>query len=505
MKTILRTLPVILLLFTACNRYDDLELAPFEPEFALPIINSDIILTDLIEDVDTFTSIVVDPDGLLRLVYVGDTIRVSAQTIFEDLNNFPSTPLPIIFNPLPIPLDLFEGVSIDSAELQTAGLALFNVSNPNADSLFFSLRIPQLERDGVPFEFQVALPPNSSFSNRDNPLDLSGYAIVPDNQTIFISYTATNENGQTVSISNPSIQFSNLTFAFATGTFGTIAIPPFRDTIILEFFENFQGGDFQLSDPSAFIDIRNTVGIPSRVIVSDFLANPAPRPGDPDPESILLEPENLSFDLEYPTDPGDTATTRITIDQTNSNLPDLINSEPVSVEYELDGVINPSGDPAPGYAFADGFIEGVVTLDLPLIGSISNYIGRDTFNLDLEEDLEDAKEASFRLTATNRIPLNINLTVLFEDDQGNLLLTLLPNAPVVVEGAPVNAEGESDGETRKVTDVPLSDNELELVRQSARGILVTSLTTTGSPRSVRLTENERVNIKLGLRAKLDDN
>jgi len=505
MRTVLRTLPLILLLFSACNRYSDLELAPFEPEFALPIINSEVVLTDFIEDVDTFTSIIVDPDGLLRLVYVGDTIRVSAQTIFEDLNNFPTTPIPILFNPLPIPLNLIEGVSIDSAALQSADLAVFNVNNPGADSLFFTLNIPQIEQNGNPFEFQVALPPNSSFSNRDNPLDLSGFAIVPDNQTIFISYTATNGNGQPVSISNPSIQFSNLAFSFAAGSFGTVNIPSFRDTIFLEFFENFQGGDFLLSDPNAFIDVRNTVGIPSRVVISDFFANPAPRPGNTDPDAIVLEPENLSFDLEYPAEPGDTAFTRIVVDKNNSNLPNLINSEPISVEYELDGVINPSDDPALGYASVDGFIEGVVTLDLPLIGSISNFIGRDTFNLDLEEDLEDAKEASFRLTAINRIPLDINLTVLFEDDQGNLLLTLLPNAPVVVEGAPVNAQGESDGESTKVTDVPLTEDQLELVRQSARGILVTSLTTTDSPRSVRLTENERVNIKLGLRAKLDDN
>ncbi len=491
--------PLFLLLSVSCREIDNIETA-YEAEFALPLVDSDIVVSDLIEQIDSVGFVTVDPDGLIRLKFTGDTLFVFAAEIFEEFNNFPSASIPIQINPFPIPISAVNGVDLDTAFLKTGDLIIQQLVNTTDDNLDFILTLPEFLRDGQPFRFAVSLAPGESFTNANQPIDLSDYQIIPESGFVNITYSAIGPVGNPVDLAdNLIIQFSEITFSLVYGRFDPLPFSGVTDIIFVDFFDTYIDGQIAFQEPRTIVNVESTIGIPTEVEIAQFTVNPAPSPSNPNPAPISLEPPNQTYSINFPPVLGDTAFTQITIDTSNSNLKDIVSQVPSSVEYTLNGVINPDNEPVIGFSTDTGYIRGIVQLDLPLIGSITDYIARDSIDLELD-DLENVRDGSFRLSVANEIPLDMNLTVRFEDNQGNLLLQLLPEMPLVAEGAAVDENGNPTIPTLLVTDIQLSENELDLVKQSSVAILETRFTTTDNPQPVRISDNENANIKIGIRA-----
>ncbi|MEO0627978.1 MAG: hypothetical protein AAFY91_13370, partial [Bacteroidota bacterium] len=95
------TLILLLIGFTSCEdnivSLGDIDEVRHDAEYAIPLIDSEINMNDLLENFEEDASLTVDPDGLLRFQYRGDVLSRDAEDIFRGINatinDFPLIPI----------------------------------------------------------------------------------------------------------------------------------------------------------------------------------------------------------------------------------------------------------------------------------------------------------------------------------------------------------------------------------------------------------------------------
>ena len=81
---------LLILLGTACsklNNLEDWEVSNFQPEVAFPLVNSSTTLQEILSSVEDLSSIVVDPNGGISFLYIGDIITRTSDEIFGTLTS----------------------------------------------------------------------------------------------------------------------------------------------------------------------------------------------------------------------------------------------------------------------------------------------------------------------------------------------------------------------------------------------------------------------------------
>jgi hypothetical protein len=137
-------------------------------------------------------------------------------------------------------------------------------------------------------------------------------------------------------------------------------------------------------------------------------------------------------------------------------------------------------------------------VDLPLEGSARDFGVRDTFPVNLGEDYPDVTAASFRVTTDNELPLDLSLTGTFVDSLGNALLDLTAGELLII------AAGSGADPRRQTNDITFDGSDVAQLRRADRLILDVAFATTGDgSQTVRVTETDRVRIRVGARVLVD--
>lgn len=494
------------LLLSGCtNQLEDLsriDETRYEAAYAVPLIDSDVTLSELLGDVSEVVSLTVDPDGLLRFRYSGEVPAVGSDVIFASLEEIAQGVfLPITRNRQAAPFGGSGDVDVDELWIKSGSLG-YNLTNGYNQPVTVSLRIPDARKDGVPFAVSSALPAYSgsgefpAFTNASEAVDLAGYILTIPTDSLFFEYDITDAAGnQLAPTERTVVVISNLRFSFMRGYLGQELYPGGRDTVEVDFFDSYLEGDIFFEDPTITMTLINTFGVPALAQISvlnviDVAGNVIPITGTAVEEG---------FYFNFPTQVGDTAYTTFVFDKTNSNIDEVLSARPVALDYEVNAIINPDANTdIIGFLTDTSAYRALVEVELPLYGNASDFTLRDTFAIDLMNRYEDVVGVDFRLTTTNGLPLGIELAGTFLDAAGNALADLTDGNIQLLDAAPIDAAGNTTTAVTRTNDITFEGDRLEALRQATRLVITLDISTTaaGVP-FVRVTDTQELKVLLG--------
>jgi hypothetical protein len=265
---------VLGLAVTACTQFadlEDIERADYQAEYAIPLVNTSFSMNDLLEDFEENSTLTVLPNGLLRLMYSGDVLTQTTEDAFAAINQTLAQTggIPLVSETQALPFSLNSGLEVDRMNLK-AGTFNFYLTNCYEEEVTITITLPTVQLDGEPLTVVRTLGPASdgnctALNNLLAPISLVDYVVTPENDSVYVNYSAVTASGEEVAPSaNTLIGISGLAFSYTEGYLGVQTYEGRRDTIVIDFFDNWIRGDVYFEDPVITFNIENSFGIPTR-------------------------------------------------------------------------------------------------------------------------------------------------------------------------------------------------------------------------------------------------
>ena len=506
----MRQLPIYLLLLglVSCESVllgpvgiDD---GPYRAEFALPLVDSRVNLTELVGEIDQRVTLSVEADGLLRFNYRDTVPGVSTEEAFAELRTLASTvPLAITRRREAIAFPLPDGTQLSRVDLRSGKLT-YRLPNPYDRAVDLTLRVPTLVRDGEAYTVTARLPAYGgsgdppTLTNTDDPESLAGYQLDFTTDSLVIEYRIDGTDGTPLQPGERTVLLlSDLDFSFIEGYVGRQSYAGVDDDLSIDFFENYLSGEVAFEEPRIRVTVRNGFGVPARAVVEELTVTTVSGEVLPVTGEVVEE----GFDFNYPRVPGEVATTTYLITEENSNLQALLAARPVRLDYRISALINPEADASMvGFLSDTSTYSALIEVELPLYGAARDFSISDTFTIDLGREYAGITEATFRVTTDNGMPFALALTGTFSDSLGNPLLDLADGELLVVAAAPVDAAGNATGRGSSTNDLPFSGERLNRLREARQLVLQTTFATTeDGSRPVRITDEQELRVRIGAR------
>lgn len=475
----------------------------FTAEYAVPLIDSEVSLEELIGDIDDIVSLTVDPDGLLRFRYTGELPPVGSDQIFATLE--PLTQgiiLPITQQRQSVPFPLPDDLRLDELRLK-GGTLRYSLPNTYEQAVRINLSVPTARRGEERLEVSGELPAYSgsgtppTLANPDDPIDLSGYVLDLTDDSLFLEYRISDLEGNALAPSQQTlVALENLSFSYVEGYLGRAIYPGESSRVDIDFFESYQGGEVFFADPSITVTLRNSFGVPSRAVVDRLNVITL----EDDTLAVTGEAITNGFDFNYPLTPGRTVLTTFVFDRSNSNLPEVFSARPVAVDYAISAIINPDGDTSiTGFLTDTSAYSARVDVELPLVGSAQDFTVSDTFEVDLSiDEFSDLVDLELRLTTDNSLPFDLVLTGIFVNAEGQPLTNLTDGPAIIVRASPVDSDGNSTGVTSTTNDFLYTEEQVDLIRESSQLVLTSTFATSNQGMDfVRIRDEQRLRVRLG--------
>ncbi len=162
-----------------------------------------------------------------------------------------------------------------------------------------------------------------------------------------------------------------------------------------------------------------------------------------EPQPLISALFNETIDLQFPgfDQMGQVITDRISFDKTNSNIDELAQDNIVSIDYNLDIIINPENQEESQFFVLDTS-KAVITAEVELSfdARISKIQIEKTVAIDLET-LDSLTYLRLKLVAENGIPLSFSPTLVLQDSLTQSAISLSETNGVIIESALVDALG----------------------------------------------------------------
>jgi hypothetical protein len=476
--------------------FDEVSLAG-QSEWAVPLIDTRKSVSNLVNGFDKEAFLQIAPDGLLVLHYKGNFIAQSSLDVFANLRNLV---YPLSDTITALPFQIPNGIDIDYVDAKKGTMTL-GFRGIAGEVLAVTLRIPQMTKNGVPFTKTFALTQLPYLHTED----FVGYHFEPANGSISIIYDARRaSNGQKVNISalgngaTAGIQIKDFEFSLVKGYFGKSTFDSPRDTIEMDFIKNLNQGEIRFEDPKMILTLDNSFGIPVRAISSIA-------------EVITVNGQKLALksaitegvDINYPNinEIGKSKKTVFVLDKNNSNLVDIISSNPRAIDYDIDGITNPTENRSlRGFMTDSSFYKLQVEVDLPIHGSAKNFILSDTFAFDIKK-YDKLTNASLKVLTENGLPVDIGLQGYFLGANGVIIDSFYSKTvPLVLKGAPVDAKGLPTSIQKQESQIDLDAVKFKKIVPATKMItrLIISTTNNGTV-PVKLMKTQDVRVQIGLK------
>lgn len=499
------------LFFTACSKFDDVanaEVIEGDAEFAIPLASAETSFQELIENFDDNTYITIDADGLIRLRYEGNVSTKTSQEILEDaVASLPPT-LPLLTPQVELPFDSPEELEVDSAVISTGARVRIFAAPPEGVSIDkITLRLPEVRLNGESLEYTKDFPSDLTILYGDW-IDLEGYALIPTDGKLFAEYEAFDDDGNPVVFFQDgggiTLELEGFNFSYIEGYLGYRIHDGERDTIAIDFFENWIEGQVHFEDPEIRINLRNSFGIPTRSVINIFDIYTASGEVLPLESDVLNIADNQGIDFLYPNSSqvGEVLTQTFTFDKTNSNIVDVLGSQPIALDYDVDARTNPDSLlNIRGFLTDESFYEVQVEVELPMHGWARGFVATDTFDVDFT-DFENIEEVEFKLVSENGTALDVGTQVYFLDADNNVLDSLLESRQSLVAAAQVDNEGIVIEPYTNTTLIPYSAERFDRIRTATTAQLTSAFSTVNNGAvSVKVFAQDKISMRMGMKVK----
>ncbi len=507
-------------LWSACKKsdFENLELADHSAEFAFPLFTTELLLKDLLFNLQSDSlsddTIFINADNTMTLFYSGDVAEKKASDIFNFLDTL--VPIPMYDSLVPNPIKGPEGVTIQKADLKEGGIA-FRMKNSTPDNLTGYFEVTEMSYQGVPFKVPFVIAPGGDWFS--GVIDLAGYHLESADDSLHFRYFAYRPDGVRINVPNLGILGSDvvvvpqyLKFSYVEGYWGYQYYALTRDTIEIDINQTDLKGDLKVKSPKVTMRINNSWGFPTRGVIK-YLSFIGQNNEEIPLISTVFQHDSFDYvDFAYPSwllhEQGQSKFTDITLDETNSNIAEIFNSQPTRLIYEVNGLSNAELDPSLiGFITDESVISLQLRVELLLEGSIKNFGAEQTMNLDFGDfgslDSANIEDVEFKLVTENGTPVSSNIQVFFRDAAQNNIDSLFLGGPKeIIRAAPINNDGIATGITRTEEFIPMSAARFDRIRAAKDAFLKTSFTTAdGGNTFVKLLATDKIVVKMGIKVK----
>lgn len=517
---------LITVLISACIKQEDFEYdkvtsANWDPNFAVPLINSSLGIEDLTGFSST-SGIEVDSSDLVRLIYKANLysiygyqfLQIPDQTNSQvvSLSSSDSASLyqtgsvtknlSIIF-----PFAVSNGELLDSLLLRTGAIGISMSSQiPHGGSM--TVTIPDATLNGNPYSSILSFNYTGSLPLTGNINDnLAGYRFNftgngATNQ-LRVNYSITLLNSSTSQASsnrsmNITTGLNSMLMAEAYGYFGQRSLSVSGDSSKIELFNKTLFGNIVFQNPKITFDLTNSFGMPvnSQLTALNAISNT----GGVTPITATV-PNPLP--VGTPTTLGQVGNGSFFIDSTNSNINPILNQNPRYIAFNVNATSNIPNQTSNFLSDSSKFAVDV-EVNLPLRGSANGFSVSDTTEFELEK-IDEVKKAIFRINAENGFPASAYVQVYFTDSNLVVLDSLLSNpSDFVIASGLIDASGRVIFPNKKMKDEVFDEARLKRIYKAKKLIIFSVVNTINAPnQQVSIYSNYRLNIKIGVNAFLN--
>jgi hypothetical protein len=490
MLRIFYLLLLLVVVHTACSKLLDIEGIESDPTYAFPLINSRVTLRDLISGFDDNTSLLVEPSGLLKFFYRGDTIIRSSQEVFDGINSTIPPFIPVIDTLFGFPIST-STIKVDLIRFKNGRLD-YSFFNNNSNQIRITISLPQILKDNIPLSRTHIVPAFSSLPT--SSFDLNGVELRPLNDSIYFKYSAIDDNNESVKVSNFLLIPRNLDFTYFEGILASQIFAGELDTLEIDFYKDWVNGEVLFESPTVTINIQNSFGFPAtaRVRVMDIITI--------NDDRLPLESpfRQTGFDFNYPSfqEKGKVKGTSFVFNDQNSNIGEVVNAGPTALVYDIDAVPTPNANVS-GFITDSSYFAYSIDAEFPLWGRARNFSVSDTTEINLS-NFDNAASLQLKIVATNKIPLGVTLQGIFLDANNRPIDSLFTKPQRIIAPANVNAQGEVISASEQVTYVPFDNAQLNKIRPAKKMILKTTFDSTNEGKvAVKVFDKQDLSIKIG--------
>ena len=521
------------LIFASCKKSDQVDLSSLQTyhHVAIPLVSAEIDVEDMLER-DTGDIISTGTDGELFLAYVTPPTSINASEIVEipeqsfsisvnpATQNLPSLNNSISYGDTNVNTFTFpSGEELTSIEF-SQGILTIDIVNNLSHQVVVSIIIPSLVDDqGGYFSDILTAPANNpavTQANLSNYIfDLSKGNIGYNEMVVYLDVTINGSGSPinttddlTFSFSMDNLEFSTILGDIKYQQFDLGSIP-----LEIDIFSNSESAvEFLLTNPKIEHTIQNSFGFTANmgmqsmyyedlqgVFLGDVLYDSA--------AAGNLQPAPFYFPtIEQPSNQGDSVTSIITMDATNSTINELINSTPKSIVSNPVVVVNADSTITNNNFISSSSKISVSTeITLPLEGYAGGWVMGDTIPFDFKVDElfsseTDIDSAVIKFSTTNGWPVEVNFTLELLDSNMNLLSSIA-DGELVLQSATLDANGRviEDSE-QKVTLLGCDESCVDNLNQTKFVILLVTAGTSGfdNQQSVKIYSDYKLQLSMAL-------
>ncbi len=479
---------------------DNIEVENWQPEVAVALVNTTVSIQDFLDDFDSQGYLDIDDENFMTLVYESNVFSVSGEEIID----IPDFTIPMLDTNMVVPYgDIITSFDVDFFTVKNGTLD-FSFQSPYDEDMEVLIEVRNLTKDGSKLSyFTLADYTGSVPVNVSGTIDLKGYAMDFYNDEIEVRYIATNGAGERKEMQNMVMHFHDFEYSLIQGYFNQYEFDLPNDTISINLFETAVGGSLDIQDPKINLKITNSFGVPIGMTAESLIAETMSE-GTMDVYSVLDD----GIEFNYPTamEVGESKITNVGVNKDNSNLSDIISSNPTQLSYELGAVTNPDNDPSIiGFVLDTSQFDVDVEIELPVWLSASNFAVEEVSEFDASF-FEDIESAEFKLITENGLPIEAGVQVYFMDEN-NLVLDSLFNtsSTTLIPAAEVNAQGEVTSKSSTENIAEFTVDRIAKI-QNATQISIKGIVSTAEMGTVavKFYTDYGMSFKLGVVAKLEE-
>jgi len=379
-------------------------------DYKLPLATTSITLNNFIAD-----SLLENTDGKTGIIYKSTLYELDKSLLF----NIPDTTVNYTYG-LPFgSLTIYPGVEIfnvpQEVQLPTgqagisrmiveSGKLNYSLTNKILQPVDIVYTIPSAIKNDVSLSLTVTVPAATNatipgtisgfidLSNYD--IDLTGVAHNTVNKITSQTVITLDGSAQQTTINNSnsltfSVTFEKLKPYYARGYFGQSTIDVGPTATNLDVFKNFKSGSFNLSKISCALDIENGIGVDAKLKIinlqtSNTISNTT--------KNLQHASINKNININRALDnPYQFSNYQLNIDETNSNIKDLIEILPNKLGYTMQVQMNPLGNISNGtdFIYSDRLFKANLLMRIPLNTKSNQLLLQDTISLGLNNDDKD--------------------------------------------------------------------------------------------------------------------
>lgn len=529
----------IFLLFITCKKREKLDLSTIQTyhHIAIPLVNSQIGIDELLKR-DTGGLVTTNPQtGEILLAYESSAMSIDASKIID----IPNQSFNESFSPPVVPIFQVGEDTTFSAQI----IKPFSLGNKKLDTISFSygelrvkitnnlrhdvevvINIPSLVRKNTSSVFFYNQNTDvGQISSKDTLVDLGNYNLdltqgfplggLGYNELIIDYSVKIIGSGAPIGPNDDlKIDFTleNLEFARIDGDLKYQKFSLGSSDLTLAIFNLSDGAfDFSLTNPKIEHTIVNSFGFPANMgmdsmyytdlsggnlVNIDYNSSGAP---------LSSAPFNFPT-IQQPTFAGDSATTVIFMDQTNSSISSLINATPKVITSKPFVEINPDTSISNNnYILSSSKISVSTEITLPLEGYAEGWIMQDTIPFNAKVDELFSSETSIdsaiiKFTTTNYFPLDVKLDLILLDSIALNPIDTIASDDLIIESGVIDANGKITSAQAVTFEIDCDGTCVDNLNNTRFIVLRLSIGTTGfnNQQSVKIYNDYKIELDIAL-------